>query len=130
MRIVESEFISYLADVQLAFCKKFFGFADDKKLDVLRGGFAEFLFYEVTEIVGRKAHFGGARLDRRYSFFFCLAGVVPVVQELFETAENTLVRNLSGDELSVVEQRTVTVSKIILKVLDMWELCINFAAVK
>ncbi len=60
----------------------------------------------------------------------CFARGEISVDQFLKTRQNILVHLSSGDELPVIEQRTVTISKIFLKVLDMWELCINFAAVK
>lgn len=130
MRIIEPELIRDFGNIFLRFREQFLGAVHYETLDIIGCRLPELFLDQVAEIIGRQAHGRCDGLDGRDAFALGAAAVVPIVHEFAQAADDAVVGHLACHELAVIKQRTVTVSRIILKVLDMWELCVNFAALK
>ncbi len=107
LRILESQFISYLADGLVSFQYPFLGKLYNLALDIFLRSFSCLLFNQVAEIIRRKTYLVGKVIYRGQPFFHRRLSLEIFIQQMFEPYDNIFVYLVAGDKLSFVETHTV-----------------------
>ena len=105
--VLETEFIGYLVERQLAVENVLLREVDDLVLDVALCRHASLFLHEVAEIARREAGLVGEIGDAGQTLAFGLAAAEILVKALLEAGHDVAIHLVSGDELAVVVAHAV-----------------------
>ena len=107
LRILESQFVGYLAHRLAGIENPLLGQADQFRLDMLLRRAARLLLDEIAEVVGRQMELPGAVFHRWQTLDPGLLRGEIVVEQTFETDQNVAVDTSARDELPFVEAHAI-----------------------
>ena len=107
LRILKAKAVCYLTDRIGRYQQLFFCNAHYLILDIFQSGLSGLFFYQVAEIVGRKAQLSGTILHSRQPFLHSIITCEIVVKQCLEASQNITVGILSCDKLTFVKTQAI-----------------------